>query len=259
MPSRKKTRELVASPSAAGELIFADSEYSLVRHIITFVSDPKTYALFRVLSRSMKILIDPKFSTLACSVFTDLSVDNPFRKRLNSYQKKTLGRVQTGLVNPHSLLRCLFRKKCALCDGEYRGGINNGFGIPCHDDGKCAPEHKLRDREVNNYLIGKQEFPYLDRDHVIESIGVTNSRQGYSGGSYGRGQYEYTTVLRASVPGFVPDISHTGQPMTIKGYEQVYSNKVAEGKARLADEERRRQEKEEEAMDRKRKREEKKA
>mmetsp|Transcript_18449 Transcript_18449/g.36915 ORF Transcript_18449/g.36915 Transcript_18449/m.36915 type:complete len:443 (+) Transcript_18449:142-1470(+) len=257
LKGKKRRKSLVVSPSAAGGQVFGDGELSLVKIIVGFVPDPETYASLRVVSRSLKNIVDPLFSKFsALSMFNDHSNDNPFLKKLNTYQKKTLGSVHQGLVNPHSLLRSLFHRECALCKGKYIGGINNGFGIPCHDDGKCSAGLKLRDREVNVYLIGRHEYRYLDGDHVEKSIGVSNSRQGYSGGSYGRGQYDYTTVLREAVPGFVPDVSRDGAPMTIKGYEQVYPDKVAAGKARLADEERRKQEKEEEAKARKRKREE---
>jgi hypothetical protein len=88
----------------------------------------------------------------------------------------------------------------------------------------------LRELEINPFYMGKGEYMYLTQD-VEESVGVSNIRTGYKGGAHGRGEYEYTTILKEAVSGFVPNVSLEGEPMTVAGYEIVNADKIAKEKA----------------------------
>lgn len=87
----------------------------------------------------------------------------------------------------------------------------------------------LRKKEINSYYMGKGDYEGLEESHVCEIV-LKNDRLGYSGGSHGRGQYEYTTVLVKGIEGWVPDVGDDGKALTLKGYEENYADEIKESR-----------------------------
>ena len=88
----------------------------------------------------------------------------------------------------------------------------------------------MREKEINPYYMGNEDYPGLEESHVISEIVLQNDRLGYAGGRHGRGQYEYTTVLLKGIEGWVPDVGDDGKALTLKGYEENYADEIKESR-----------------------------